>query len=450
MTVLLAATAAALFAIGTYLVLQRKLSRIIIGLGVADPRRQHPADHVGPARRTRPIIGSAARVDVQRPAPAGAGAHRHRHHVRRHHAPARARLPQLAAHPRRRGRRRRRRPRHRPRPTSCDNDVADQQKAITETDAEEASGELARSAPHRASAARRRPVHPGRAVPDHPAHHRRHRAHGGARHLGRAARRGRPQRTDRRRRPAAGPRRSGSRSSPTASRRSCSSSPRSCCSPCSSTRSASRARNATTSASSPSTSSSPPASSLAFLTGDLFNLFVAFEMMLTASYVLLTLGGTREQVRSGMTYVVISLLASTLFVTALALLYSATGTVNMADLADQIRELPDGLQSAFAVLLVVVFGIKAALFPLFFWLPDSYPTAPVADHRGVRRAPHQGRDLRHHPHPDAVLPARQPGRRRCCSCSPRPRWSSASSAPSPRTTSSGSCRSTSSARSGTW
>ena len=116
--------------------------------------------------------------------------------------------------------------------------------------------------------------------------------------------------------------------------------------------------------------------SLAFLTGDLFNLFVAFEMMLTASYVLLTLGGTREQIRSGMTYVVISLLASTLFVTALALLYSATGTLNMAELARQIRELPDGLQSAFAVLLVVVFGIKAALFPLFFWLPDSYPTAP--------------------------------------------------------------------------
>src|SRR3954471_19217840 len=116
--------------------------------------------------------------------------------------------------------------------------------------------------------------------------------------------------------------------------------------------------------------------SLAFLTGDLFNLFVAFEMMLTASYVLFTLGGRRAQIRSGMTYVVISLLASTLFVTALALLYSATGTLNMAELARQIRDLPEGLQSAFAVLLVVVFGIKAALFPLFFWLPDSYPTAP--------------------------------------------------------------------------
>jgi multicomponent Na+:H+ antiporter subunit D len=113
-----------------------------------------------------------------------------------------------------------------------------------------------------------------------------------------------------------------------------------------------------------------------FLTGDLFNLFVAFEMMLTASYVLLTLGGRREQVRSGMTYIVISLIASTLFVTALALLYSATGTVNMADLAVRLGELPPGVRTAFAVLLVVVFGIKAAVFPLFFWLPDAYPTAP--------------------------------------------------------------------------
>lgn len=113
-----------------------------------------------------------------------------------------------------------------------------------------------------------------------------------------------------------------------------------------------------------------------FLTGDLFNLFVAFEMMLTASYVLLTLGGRREQVRAGMTYIIISLIASTLFVTSLALLYSATGTVNLADLAVRIGDLPVGVRTAFAVLLIVVFGIKAAIFPLFFWLPDSYPTAP--------------------------------------------------------------------------
>ena len=114
----------------------------------------------------------------------------------------------------------------------------------------------------------------------------------------------------------------------------------------------------------------------AFLTGDLFNLFVAFEMMLTASYVLLTLGGGREQIRSGMTYVVISLVASALFLTSLALIYSATGTVNMAQLAERFGDLLDGVRLAFGLLLFVVFGIKAALFPLFSWLPDSYPTAP--------------------------------------------------------------------------
>jgi multicomponent Na+:H+ antiporter subunit D len=113
-----------------------------------------------------------------------------------------------------------------------------------------------------------------------------------------------------------------------------------------------------------------------FLTGDLFNLFVAFEMMLTASYVLLTLGGRADQVRSGMTYIVISLIASSLFVTALALLYSATGTVNLAHLAVRLADLPAGVRTSFGVLLLVVFGIKAAVFPLFFWLPDSYPTAP--------------------------------------------------------------------------
>jgi multicomponent Na+:H+ antiporter subunit D len=115
---------------------------------------------------------------------------------------------------------------------------------------------------------------------------------------------------------------------------------------------------------------------LSFLTGDLFTMFVAFEMMLTASYVLITLGGQHDQVRSGMTYVVISLIASVLFLSALALLYAATGTVNLADLSERIPLLDTGLQTAFALLLLVVFGIKAAVFPLFFWLPDSYPTAP--------------------------------------------------------------------------
>jgi len=116
---------------------------------------------------------------------------------------------------------------------------------------------------------------------------------------------------------------------------------------------------------------------MAFLTGDLFNLFVAFEVTLMASYVLITLGGRPDQVRSGMTYVVISLIASALFLLSLAFVYAATGTVNLADLNAKIADLPDGLRSGLAVLLIVVFGIKAALFPLFFWLPDSYPTAPA-------------------------------------------------------------------------
>jgi len=115
---------------------------------------------------------------------------------------------------------------------------------------------------------------------------------------------------------------------------------------------------------------------LSFLTGDLFTMFVAFEMMLTASYVLITLGGSHDQVRSGMTYVVLSLVASVLFISAIAFVYMATGTVNLADLSQRIPLLDPGLQHALALLLFVVFGIKAAVFPLFFWLPDSYPTAP--------------------------------------------------------------------------
>jgi len=115
----------------------------------------------------------------------------------------------------------------------------------------------------------------------------------------------------------------------------------------------------------------------AFLTGDLFNLFVAFEVMLTSSYVLITLGGRPDQVRSGMSYVVISLLASLLFLLALGFVYAATGTLNLADLSEKVADLPGGVRSSLALLLVVVFGIKAAIFPLFFWLPDSYPTAPT-------------------------------------------------------------------------
>jgi multicomponent Na+:H+ antiporter subunit D len=115
--------------------------------------------------------------------------------------------------------------------------------------------------------------------------------------------------------------------------------------------------------------------SAAFLTGDLFTLFVSFEVMLTASYVLISLGARPEQLRATMTYVVVSLTASMLFLTALGLVYAATGTVNMADLADRLGALPGGVRLAVGLLLLVVFGVKAAIFPLFPWLPDAYPTA---------------------------------------------------------------------------
>ncbi|GAA4861724.1 Na+/H+ antiporter subunit D [Saccharopolyspora cebuensis] len=117
--------------------------------------------------------------------------------------------------------------------------------------------------------------------------------------------------------------------------------------------------------------------SLAYLSGDLFNLFVAFEIMLSSSYVLITRRTTSSRIRAGMTYVIVSLASSLLFITMIALVYASTGTVNLADLGQRVAELPDGLQNALALLVVIVFGVKAAMVPLHFWLPDSYPTAPA-------------------------------------------------------------------------
>ncbi len=117
--------------------------------------------------------------------------------------------------------------------------------------------------------------------------------------------------------------------------------------------------------------------SLSMLTGDLFTLFVAFELILVSSYVLLTHQGRRGQIRSGMSYVVMNLLASTFFLFGLAFVYTATGTVNMALLAERIPELSSGVRIGLGAWFFVVFGTKAAVFPLFSWLPDSYPTAPT-------------------------------------------------------------------------
>jgi multicomponent Na+:H+ antiporter subunit D len=117
----------------------------------------------------------------------------------------------------------------------------------------------------------------------------------------------------------------------------------------------------------------------AFLTGDLFNLYVWFEVMLVASFVLMALHRTSTQVEAAFKYVAINLIASSIFLTALGLLYGVAGTLNMADLArlGPAARTP-GIDMVLAVLFVVAFSIKAGLFPLFFWLPASYHTPPAA------------------------------------------------------------------------
>lgn len=119
----------------------------------------------------------------------------------------------------------------------------------------------------------------------------------------------------------------------------------------------------------------------AFLTGDVFNLFVWFEVLLIASYGLLLHGASRERLRAGLTYVIFNLAGSTLFLVALALIYGVAGTLNMADLGRVVSQLPNhemGLIRAAGLLLLLVFAVKAALLPLYFWLPDTYRAAPGA------------------------------------------------------------------------
>jgi multicomponent Na+:H+ antiporter subunit D len=117
----------------------------------------------------------------------------------------------------------------------------------------------------------------------------------------------------------------------------------------------------------------------AFLTGDLFNLYVAFEVMLMASFVLLSLGGERAQLEGALKYVTLNLLSSAIFLAAVGVLYGVTGTLSLADLALAVqRGSAPSLVTTLACLLLVAFGIKAAVFPLFFWLPASYHTPPVA------------------------------------------------------------------------
>ena len=116
--------------------------------------------------------------------------------------------------------------------------------------------------------------------------------------------------------------------------------------------------------------------SAAFVAADLFNLFVAVELLLMSSYVLITLEGDDDQVRSGTTYVVLNVLESTLLLMAVALVFAATGTLSFFELPARLAALPDGVRVGLNVLLLTAFGLKAAVFPLFSWLPDSYPAAP--------------------------------------------------------------------------
>ncbi len=118
----------------------------------------------------------------------------------------------------------------------------------------------------------------------------------------------------------------------------------------------------------------------AFLTGDVFNLFVFFEILLIASYGLMIHSGGRDRMRAGLQYVVMNLAGSTLFLFALGTLYASTGTLNIADLAAKIPDIPAeeaALVRVAAMLLMIVFAVKAALFPVQFWLPATYSNAPA-------------------------------------------------------------------------
>ncbi|WP_428389978.1 proton-conducting transporter membrane subunit [Mucisphaera sp.] len=123
---------------------------------------------------------------------------------------------------------------------------------------------------------------------------------------------------------------------------------------------------------------------LSFLTGDLFNLFVAFEIMLMASYALLCLGASDNQLRHAYKYVLLNILASTVFLMGAGMAYGLLGTLNFADMARIVAEtqaagedMPTGF-TALGVLFLFVFGLKGAFFPMWFWLPDTYWTVPIA------------------------------------------------------------------------
>ena len=117
----------------------------------------------------------------------------------------------------------------------------------------------------------------------------------------------------------------------------------------------------------------------AFLTGDIFNLYVWFEIIIITSFVLLTIGGEKAQLEGAVKYFTLNILASVVFLTAIAILYGLTGSLNMADLAGKVAAVENRtLVQVNALLFLIGFGIKSAVFPLYFWLPASYHTPPSA------------------------------------------------------------------------
>jgi len=117
----------------------------------------------------------------------------------------------------------------------------------------------------------------------------------------------------------------------------------------------------------------------AFVTGDIFNMYVWYEVMLISSFVLLTLGGETRQIEGTFKYVTINLISSAIFLVGVGFLYGMTGTLNMADLSVKIAQVENqGLVTVVAMLFLLAMGIKAAVFPMFFWLPASYHTPPIA------------------------------------------------------------------------
>jgi len=117
----------------------------------------------------------------------------------------------------------------------------------------------------------------------------------------------------------------------------------------------------------------------AFITGDLFNMYVWYEVLLISSFVLLVLGNEERQLDGAVKYVGINLIASAAFLVAIALTYGMTGTLNLADLVGSMQNIRgSGLEAMMACLFLIGFGLKTAIFPLYFWLPASYHTPPAA------------------------------------------------------------------------